>query len=269
MPSNGNPNRVSTTQQSIRIMETIKKLDGARLSEIVSATDVAKSTAHKHLHTLEEAGYLIKEGETYNIGLKFLHYGEYARERWPGFEHIKAAVAELTERTDEECDFVVEDHGRVTTIEESYHKWVKYEEPSGSSLSKEYRARIGSYYYMHSTGSGLAILSEYSTDRVNEIINKWGLPAKTQYTITSQSALFEELERVRERGYSVDDQGYMEGMRSVGKAVHGPNGRILGAFSVSGPSYRVDGSVLEEEIPNAVMDVVDSLEETLERETTI
>lgn len=264
MVAKGNPNRVSTTQLSIRIMETIKELDGARLSEIVSATGVAKSTAHKHLHTLEEAGFLMKEGETYNIGLKFLHYGEYARERWPGFEHIKSAVAELTERTDEECDFVVEDHGRVTTIEESYHKWVKYEEPTGSELSKEYRARIGSYYYMHSTGSGLAILAEYPTERVKEILNKWGLPAKTQYTITSQSELFDELERIQNRGYSIDDQGYTEGMRSIGKTVHGPSGRILGALSVSGPSYRVDGSVLEEKIPKAIFEVVDSLEEILE-----
>lgn len=264
MPPERNPNRVTTTQLSIRILETIKELDGARLSEIVSAMGVAKSTAYKHLHTLEEAGYLRKEGETYHIGLKFLHYGEYARERWPGFEHIKPAVAELTERTDEECDFVVEDHGRVTTIEESYHKWVKYEEPSESELSKEYRARIGSYYYMHSTGSGLAILAEYPTERVKEIINTWGLPAKTPHTITTQSELFEELDRVRERGYSIDDQGYTEGMRSVGKVVHGPGGKVLGALSVSGPSYRVDGSVLENKIPNAVIEVVDSLEEDLE-----
>ncbi|AOW79423.1 IclR family transcriptional regulator [Halodesulfurarchaeum formicicum] len=262
-------NRVKTTQLSIRILETIKELDGARLSEIVSSLDIAKSTAHKHLHTMEEAGYLIKEGGTYQIGLKFLNLGEYARERWPGFEHIKNAVGELTERTDEECDFVVEDHGRVTTIEESYHKWVKYEEPSDGPPSKEYRARIGSYYYIHATASGLAILAEYPTERVNEIINKWGLPAKTEYTITSQSALFEELEQVAKRGYSVDDQGYAEGMRSIGKAVHGPDGRVLGALSVSGPAYRVDGVVLQEKIPNELIAVVDSLEQTLAEEAPL
>ncbi|MEA5406233.1 helix-turn-helix domain-containing protein [Haloarculaceae archaeon H-GB2-1] len=128
MPTDGDSPTVKTTQTSLDILATIRDLDGARLMEIADELGVAKSTAHKHLATLEKNGYLLKEGDTYHIGLKFLNFGEYARNRWPGFDLITDAVAELTERTDEECDFVAEDHGRVTTIAESYHRWVKYEE---------------------------------------------------------------------------------------------------------------------------------------------
>jgi DNA-binding IclR family transcriptional regulator len=267
MPANGDTPTVKTTQTSLDILATIRDLDGARLIEVADELGVAKSTAHKHLATLEQNGYLIKEGDTYHIGLKFLNFGEYARNRWPGFDLIKEAVAELTERTDEECDFVVEDHGRVTTIAESYHRWVKYEESGSSNGStKEYRAYIGSYYHMHSTASGLAILAAYPSARVEEILNQWGLPAKTEYTITSQAELFGELDDIREQGYAVDDQGYTEGMRSIGKAVRGPDGTVLGALSVSGPTYRVDGAVLEREIPETLLDVVDSLEERLARQ---
>ncbi|MFB6183369.1 MAG: IclR family transcriptional regulator [Haloarculaceae archaeon] len=266
MGTNQGSATVKTTQTSLDILETIRDLDGARLVEVADELDVAKSTAHKHLTTLEKNGYLLKEGDTYHIGLRFLNFGEYARERWPGFEYIKEAVAELTGRTDEECDFVAEDHGRITTIVESYHKWVKYEGSGESSRTKEYRARIGSYYYMHSTASGLAILAAYPTARVEQIVNQWGLPARTDYTITSQEELFRELDRIRERGYAVDDQGYTEGMRSIGKEVRAPDGSVLGALSVSGPTYRVDGAVLEREIPEALDEVVESLEATLARE---
>lgn len=254
---------VKTTRTSLQILDVVKQRDGVRLMEVADELDLAKSTAHKHLTTLERSGFLIKEGETYYIGLKFLNFGEYARNRWPGFDRIEDAVAELTERTDEECDFVAEDHGRVTTIAESYHRWVKYGEEGTGASSKEYRAYIGSYYYMHSTASGLAVLAAYPTDRVEAIIDKWGLPARTDYTITSQEELFTELDRIRDRGYAVDDQGYTEGMRSIGRAVYGPDDTVLGAISVSGPTYRVDGAVLEREIPEALLDVVDSLERDL------
>ena len=255
--------RVQTTETSLTIIETIRDQNGATTSEVAEQLEIATSTAHKHLATLRARGYLIKEGETYHVGLKFLNLGEYARMRWPQIEQITEYVSVLTERTDEECDFVTEDHGRIITIAESYHKWAKYADDDRSVSSKQYRARIGAYYHMHSTASGLAILAEYPDERVAEIVEQWGLPARTDHTITDRKMLFDELARIRDQGYAVDDQGYAEGMRSVGKAVKTPDGSISGALSVSGPTYRIDGSVLEREIPNALLDCVEGLESRL------
>lgn len=251
---------VTTTQLSLDVLDTVLRLDGATLADVVDELDVAKSTAHKHLTTLRENGYLTKTGDTYRIGLKFLNFGEHARSRWPGITHIEDAVAELTDRTDEECDFVAPDRGRIMTIAESYHKWVKYGGESQTSSSKDYRAHTGSYYTMHSTASGLAILAQYPRDRVETIIDRWGLPARTEHTITSRTELYRELETIREQGYAIDDQGYTEGMRSVGKSVHGPDGSVIGALSVSGPTYRLDGTIVEREIPDALRTVITGLE---------
>lgn len=262
--SPGSPtDRVQTTGTSLTIIETIRDRNGATTSDVAEQLGIATSTAHKHLATLRDRGYLIKDGETYRVGLTFLNLGEYARTRWPGIERITECVSTLTERTDEECDFVAEDHGRVITIAESYHKWVKYADDDRSASTKEYRARIGAYYRMHSTASGLAILAEYPDERVEGIVDQWGLPARTEHTITDRERLFDELDRVRDRGYAVDDQGYAEGMRSVGKAVRAPDGSVSGALSVSGPTYRIDGSVLEHELPNALTDCVETLESSL------
>jgi len=255
-----NESIVTTTQTSLEMLSTVRELGGARTNEIVEAHDVAKSTAHKHLTTLERAGYLRKVGERYYIGYKFLNFGEYAREQWSWFSAVKVAVEELAERTEEECDFVVDDHGRVITVVESYHKWAKYGSDDGT---KRYRANIGTYYPMHATGSGLAILASYPRARVEAIVDDTGLPAVTEQTITSRAELFEELDRVNERGYAVGDRYYTEGLRSVGKVVTGTDGTAVGALSVSGPTYRIDGSVLDTEIPRALEDVVDSLESEL------
>ena len=251
---------VKTTRTSLEIIATIRAADGARVSDIIDAHNIAKSTANKHLTTLERAGYLTKSGEVYHIGFKFLNLGEYAREQWDWFPPVKAAVEELAERTEEECDFVVDDHGRVITIAESYHKWAKYGTEDGS---KRYRANIGTDYPIHATGSGLAILSAYPQERIRAIIDERGLPSLTAHTITSRGELFAELERIRERGHSVGDRYYAEGLRSVGRPVTAADGTVLGALSVSGPTYRIDGAVLDREVPRALADVVDSLESEL------
>lgn len=256
-------NMVTTTQLSLDIVTLASDEGGVRLRDVQEEFDVAKSTAHKHLSTLRANGYLIKRGETYCVGLRLLNLGEDARRRWPGYQHIEEAIGTLTERTEEECDFVAPDRGRILTIAESYHKWAKYDDTTATEASKEYRANTGSYYRMHATASGLAILATYSRSRVAEVVDRWGLPARTDYTITSEEELYDELDAIRERGYAVDDQGYTEGMRSVGKAVHDPTGQVIGAVSVSGPTYRVDGMVLEQEIPTALTDVVVDLEERL------
>ena len=248
---------VKTTRTSLEIISTIREADGARVSDVVDTHDVAKSTAHKHLTTLERAGYLTKVGEVYHIGFRFLNLGEYARERWYWFSAVKAAVEDLAERTEEECDFVVDDHGRVITVAESYHKWAKY---GAGDESKRYRANIGTYYPMHATGSGLAILSAYPRDRVEAVVDEWGLPALTDHTITDREALFAELDRTRDRGYAVGDRYYTEGLRSVGRPVTAADGTVLGALSVSGPTYRIDGAVLNREVPRALAAVVESLE---------
>ena len=248
---------VKTTQTSLEIISTVRAEDGARVSDIVEKHGLAKSTAHKHLTILERAGFLTKSGEVYHIGFRFLNLGEYARERWYWFSTVKAAVENLAERTEEECDFVVDDHGRVITVAESYHKWAKYGSQDGS---KRYRANIGTYYPMHATGSGLAILSAYPRERVTAIIDEWGLPALTDHTITTRKELFAELDRASKRGYSVGDRYYTEGLRSVGRPVTAPDGTVLDALSVSGPTYRIDGPVLGWEVPEALETVVDELE---------
>lgn len=263
MPETDDQYTVDTTDLSLEILDMVSDTGGATLRDIQSELDVAKSTAHKHLQTLLTHGLLTKRGETYHVGLKCLNLGEEARNRWPGSPHIDEAIGSLTERTEEECDFVAPDRGRIITIAESYHKWAKYDDTRRGGGSKDYRARTGSYYRMHATASGLAILATYSQSRVEEVIDRWGLPARTEYTITDRDQLYEELATIRERGYAIDNQGYTEGMRSVGKAVHGPTGQTIGAISVSGPTYRVDGMVLEEEIPNTLVDVVSTLEAKL------
>lgn len=251
---------LKTTARSLALVDRIRERGGANLTQLAEDLSLAKSTVYKHVITLYECGYLVKEEDEYHIGPKFLDLGEHARSRKAGYQFADDAVRELTDATDEEVDFVIEDHGRVVTISESYHKWVKHPDESESN---RYRARMGTYYHMHATASGKAILAELPRDRTEVILDRWGLPANTDNTITDRRTFFDELERVDDRGYAIDDEEFTEGLRSVGMAVDRPDGPPIGAMSVSGPSYRITDEVIDQNIVPVLEQTVDSFERQL------
>lgn len=256
MLSDSPDSTLDTTERSLEIIEALATNDGATMTELADDLSLAVSTVYKHLATLESNGFLNKDDGTYRIGYRFLNLGEHARSRLPGHRLVDEAVHQLAEETGEEVDFIVEDHGRIITVSESYHKWVKY----GSGGSNDYRANIGTYYPMHTTASGKAILASYPRDRIEAILDTWGLTHLTDNTITDRAELFDELEWTREHGYAIGDEEFTDGLRSVGMVVTEPSGETMGAMSVSGPSYRLSGTVLTETIPAALREVIDELE---------
>ncbi|MFC6906473.1 IclR family transcriptional regulator [Halalkalicoccus tibetensis] len=252
---------VKTTERSLALVGFIQRRDGATLSELVTELGLAKSTVHKHLSTLESHGYLVKEGEQYHIGLKFHHHGEYARLRKRGYRLAGRTVRDLAERTDEEADFVVENDGRTITIYESYHPQNSYRDDLFDTTSD--LSHSGTYYHMHCTAGGKALLAALPDERVEAILDRWGLPERTENTITDRETLFEELSRTRERGYAVADEEYVDGLCAVGVAVRNPDGSILGGLAMSVPTYRRGSEGFESEAPRIVLEAGRELEEAL------
>lgn len=247
---------IQATETSLDVVEVVRDLDGARTKQVAAELDIAKSTAHKHLKTLVRRGYLKQTGSEYRVGLKFLDFGEDARTRWPCYGVIEEAVTDLGNRTEEDVDFCVAENGRVYTLCGSYHKWEQYHDHQAG-----YRVNLGDCYYMHSVASGKAILATYPEDRVRAVIDRWGLPALTDNTITTTDELFAELDRIRQQGYALSDEEYVEGLRTLSRTVAPPDGPVLGALSVSGPAYRMTGPILHDEIDADLKDAVATIEE--------
>lgn len=253
---------VKTTERSFEFVEYIQRHDGATLSELVSEFGLAKSTVYKHLSTLESHGYLVKEGERYHVGLKFHHHGEYARLRKRGYRLAGRAVQDLADRTNEEADFVVENDGRTITIYESYHPQSSYRDDLFGTAGD--LSRSGTYYRMHCTAGGKALLATFSDERVDAIVDQWGLPARTENTITDREALYDDRARTRERGYAVADEEYVDGLCAVGTVVSNPDGSPLGALGMSVPTYRRESDVFEAEAPEVLIETARDLEAALQ-----
>lgn len=247
---------LQTTDISLRLVELITELDGATLAELADEADVAKSTVHSHLKTLAKYGYVSQEEGIYHVGLKLYHLGDYARKRNEVYGVAKEVIPELATETQLEVDFTVEENGRVVSL---------YDESTFSDMpSYLVDERL---FHVHSTASGKAILSEYPERRVREILDRWGLPAQTNQTITSIEEFLDELETVRERGYATNFEEAIEGMWAVGMPVKTPTGEVCGSINVCGPTYVYDES-RERSVVDAVAEKVEVFEQHLASDST-
>lgn len=245
--------RLETVERLFTIVTALQELDGARITELGEYTGLSNSTIYRHLNTLNDMGYAVKEGDVYHVGLGFLTVGEYARDRKTAYQLAKPKVEEVAAETNERCQFVVEEHG-----------WGVYLHDATGEHAVETDSRVGKRLYLHSTSVGKAILAHLPDHRVEEILERRGLPQQTPNTTTSREELSEELASVRERGVAYNREGNTEGLRSVGVPVLGPDGNVIGALSVSGPTHRMKGEKYEHRLPDLLRGVANELELNLE-----
>lgn len=245
-----NPKRLQTVQNTLNVIDALRELDGAGVSELASYLDMAPSTAHSYLSTLEDEEYLIKEGDIYYIGMQFLHVGGYARRRKRAYELAIDLVETLAKQTEERAQFTIEEHGQEVFLH-----------TSSGERGVRLDARIGKRSrHLHCSATGKALLANLPRDRVETILDRTGLPTLTEKTITCKDELWDELERIREQGYSLNREEEIERMRAVGAPVLGPDDQVIGALSVSGPTKRMKGKRFNKELPNLIMGAANELE---------
>lgn len=240
---------IKSVETLFTVVEGIKELDGATVTELADHLGFAPSTTHRYLKTLHQNGYAVKEGDTYHLGLKFLDLGGYSRRRIALAHDIKQTVIDLAIETGELAAFIMEDDGYGVFVQRQVS-------PSGVQSD----ARIGKRIPLHLTSGGKAIMANLPPERLDEIIDRHGLPGKTQQSITDRSVLDEQLERTRDRGYAFGRGENTYGLNSVGAPVRAPDGEVCGAVTVAGPTHRMEGERMNEEIPEILLRKVNEFE---------
>lgn len=240
---------IGSVERAIEIVDYLRDTDTATVTEIAGAVDCAKSTAHRHLETLLEKECVVRDGQEYALGLKFLEHGERARSRNSAYALAAEKVRAVAEETDERAQFIVEEHGLGVYVHRA----------TGEN-AVDVNTHLGKRVPLHASAAGLSILSEFPSERVDDIVADRGLPALTDETITDPESLREELELVRERGYSVNDQGFVSGLRAVGVPITGADGEVVGGLSVAGPINRFREDRLHGELPSLLRGVANELE---------
>lgn len=231
------------------VIETLEELGSARVTEIAEEINRPPSIVHNHLATLQELEYVVKEGQKYKLGLRFLQRGEIARNRLPLYTEAQSVIEQLANSTRELVTLMVEEHGRGV-----------YLDVVQGNEDIQYPGLPGTRIRLHCSAAGKAILAHLTDERIEQILDTHGLPPQTTNTITERDELFEELETIREQGYALDKQEFREGMRSIGAPICDEENTVIGGLSIAGPTHRISGERLETELPDELIQSVNVIE---------
>ena len=232
---------VDAVQTACEILEVLQSKGQAGVTEIADEIGMAKGPVHRHLTTLDEQEYIVNEDGKYRLSLRYLDMANQVKKMVPKYDIITEEVQNLATETGEIAQFGTEEHG-----------WVTYIYKADKETDVQTASSPGKREYVHSTSLGKAMLSQMSDDYVESILEKHGMPKKTEHTCTDMKEFFRMLENTRDQGYALDNEENIEGLRCIGMPVTGSESEVLGAVSISGPVSRMTDKRIENELVEAL-----------------
>lgn len=243
---------VKSLGTGFEIVTALEAFGEAGVTDLANETGIAKSTVHDHLQTMVDHEYVNKHGSTYTLGLKFLTHGGRKRDEMDLYRVARPEIRDLANNTGELVNLVTEEHGLGVYLDLKR---------GDNAVSLD--SYLGKREYLHSTAVGKTILANRPDEFVEQVIEKHGLPAVTQNTLTTADELVDQLETVRSRGYAIDQEEQLRGLCCVAAPITDENDYALGAISISGPKNRIRGDRLETELADRVTQVANVVEVNL------
>ena len=109
-------------------------------------------------------------------------------------------------------------------------------------------SRVGKAIPLYCTAIGKIFLSEMSEAELSDYFKNHTLRPFTAKSIRTEAALREELKRIKERGWSIDDEEHEDNIMCLASPIRDNNGHVLAAISVSWPLFRFDRNNFEHEV---------------------
>lgn len=195
-----------------------------------------KPTVHRLFHRLEEEGFLQRDidGRSYSAGqrLRKLSANVLSSSR---IRVARLAVLNaLTDDVGETCNIATADREGMLYIDRVETKWpLRIQLPIGTTVP------------FHCTASGKMYLSSLSARHLAKFLSSASLEAHTEKTLTTADMLMAEIAAIRERGYSTDNEEFMDGMVAVAVPIRDDLGRLMSTISLHAPDQRVSVTDLE------------------------
>lgn len=242
-PNQGKPEEIRGSDGTAALDKALDVLDavgqapqGLSQAELSERLALPRTTLYRLLGTLVGRGLLRRDPlrRVYCLGFRCF---EYARRAYAMPDLAAAAAAELRMLRD-------------LTGETTYlgaldgHEVVALERYDGAHSHRSHSA-LGERKPLHSTSQGKAILSALPAEHRDALVRDMSLKPVTSRTITDRRRLQAELRLTALRGWSIDDEEMVLGIRCCGAPVIDAQGKVRGSISVAGPAFRLTMERLE------------------------
>ena len=229
--------RIPTNLRTLLILEIVGNSDRAMsATEINNELGLPKQTVHRLVTTLEREGFLQREQGS-------SRFRPSRRSRQMGFGLLFASrthivrhqiLQDVSNQVRESVNFVVPEDTGMHYIDRVETDW-----PFRIQLP------IGSNVPFHCTASGKAFMASLSKSARIRFVSGLALEKRTSNTIVSPEALLDELALSAKRGFTLDQEEFIEDMSAVAVPVCDDKGRFVAAIATHGPKQRMTADKLE------------------------
>ncbi len=204
-----------SVQKAFKILHAVADSSGAiGVSELSKRLKIGKSTVHGITSALEDLGILMRDPvqKKYTLGYTLVELGRKVYTRWELREVARSAMEALMQRVGETVFLGIMngDHATILDVVESQNT-MKITSPPGTRIP------------LLAGAAGRVFLAQLEQNHVKQILEKTGLPRYTLKSVTDPRQYLREIEETRKRGYAVDDEEYIPGVRAIAAPVPSPS----------------------------------------------
>jgi len=186
--------------------------DGMGVSDLANRLKMAKSTVHGMTSALEELGAAMRDPLTkkYKLGFALLEIGRSAYSQIDLQTSARPVTEELMEKTRTSVFLGILNWDQVTILD-------IVESRQDLSIT----APVGSSIPLFAGAVGKVFLASMPEVQAKKMVQSKGLPRFTDNSILDVDLYLNELRQVKEKGYAVDDEEYIMGVRAVASPLIG------------------------------------------------
>lgn len=234
-PASGAPaaGQVQSLSRGLTLLEYISESTGGiALTDLALQAALPNSTTHRLLMTLEQHGFVRQTGDlglwviasnAFIIGSSFLESRNL-------LALVHPILRRLMDESGETVNLAILDHTEFDAV--------IVDQVQCNALMRM-SAPIGGKLPLHASGAGKAFIATLPEDQLIPLLSKKGLHAYTPYTLTTPSALKENLQQAKKQGFSYDDEEHALGLRCIGACIYDEHKEAFAAISISGPLSRI------------------------------
>lgn len=227
---------IRALDRALDILDLIAGSSGLTLSEIGQRLEMAPSTVHRVLVTLAARGVAESDPTTqaWHVGPTAFRHGSAFMRRSGLVERARPLLRRLMEQTGETANLGILNGDAVLFLSQAEtHETIRAFFPPGTRSA------------LHASGIGKALLAHVRPGELRLMLAEMRLQRFTDKTLCDPRALQEDLARIRERGYSLDNEERTPGMRCIAAPIFDLAGEAAAGISVSGPTLRMSDARLE------------------------
>jgi DNA-binding IclR family transcriptional regulator len=237
-PVRASRQRAGASRRCLQILEVLAEPPYAfSLADISRVLSMPKSSVHRLMKLLADCGFVDQEpaAQRYVLTPKVLRIGSSYLRNSAVQRSALTLLSQLSEETETPSHLGVWDNGKVLILHTAAP-------PNAMSLFVD----VGERRPVHASAMGKVLLAYRPAGDLKRICPH-GLESFTPRTITSLPVMEEELARIREAGFAIDDEESGPGVRCVAAPIRNQD-HVVAAMAISGQR----SLITDEDLPRIV-----------------